>query len=220
MKHLTLAMALGALVLTSGCDEDTRSLETAQDQALAGDTTAIANTLLDCDPTSAACAKNHWIKADACLKLAQQEVSAGRASGAEARSRAGCATDSYTSALRGWSDAQGTVRAGQLEAQRVSRQVSRSASEGARWNSAMGRSAAAFAATFPARAAGSYYAGDALFWDIVRTGGADCAGLQRVASLAGSARAGSPVPGGPPLGSAIATLEQQASAQATRAGCS
>ncbi|WP_147127611.1 hypothetical protein [Shimia ponticola] len=177
------------------------------------------DTELTCDASAQACATRHAIKADACLRLAQDEVRAGRASGAEAVRRASCARQNFSTALGTLPDAQGSVGAGNLAALRVTRQTATTTSAGRAANDALDQAATAYLAKHPGLNAGAYYQGDAALYQALRATSRDCGRLTMASQLAMAAEARQNPPRVPSLASAIATLQTQASQAAAQAGC-
>lgn len=177
------------------------------------------DTELTCDTGTQSCATRYAIKADACLRLAQDEIRAGRASGAEAVRRATCARQNFATALETLPDGQGSVGAGNLAALRVTRQTATTASAGRSANDALDQAATAYLAKHPALNAGAFYQGDVALYRSLRAGSADCGRLTTASQLAMAAAARQNPPRVPSLASAIATLQSQASAAAAQAGC-
>lgn len=204
-----------AAALLSACDGTTSDLAQATGASQSGDVAVNADTVLDCDPRGEACAKTYWIKADACLRLAQQEVQAGRASSAVARDRTRCATDAFDRAMAGWRTPQSGV--GQLQALRLSRQIARTSGDGARANAALIQAADKFGATYPTLNAGPYFAADGVLHTAVLS--SDCEGLDAALDLANTATMGNDVPEVPSLRSGIATLQRQGQAARVTQEC-
>lgn len=176
------------------------------------------DTPLTCDISSQSCATRHAIKADACLRLAQNEIEAGRTSGAEAANRTTCARENFALALGTLSDADGSVAAGNLAALQATRLTSTTQAAGRSANDALAQAATAYQAKHPSLNAGAYYLGDATLYRGLRSG-PDCGRLSTASQLAIAAAARTNPPEVPSLASAIATLQANAAQAAAQSGC-
>ncbi|ARE40744.1 hypothetical protein RGUI_2603 [Rhodovulum sp. P5] len=219
MKRFALLAAAAVLTLTA-CN-DVRDLAGAKESAAGGDLVTLADRPVTCEASKPACAQLHRIKADACLRLAQNALAVGQAREAMTGARAACALSGYDAALKGMDDGKGTVRAARMEALRVSRVTSRSTSGARGFNTRMGREAATFQSAFPDRDAGPYYRAAARYWEAAFGSSATaCADLGAAKTLAAKARTGRSVPDGPAVQDALPKLEQQIAQAAASKGCS
>ncbi len=215
---LWIAAAL-AVALAAGCAGTVRELDSAKRAAAAGDPAANADRAVDCAPADEGCGQLRAIKADACLRLAQDAMAEGRA--AEAAPRAACAREHFAAARQSPGADAASLVARELEATRLARE-SASGAAAAQANADLDALAGSAAAALPGRAEGFHYGADAALWRAAFTpvgdGCDDLAAARRLAAAALAAPpAPSPLPGG--VRDAAGAVERRAAALALGRGC-
>lgn len=222
MKPVSVLL-LVVFALAAGCDRAARVLdrpvaELAEVQALAEseDRAALADWEIRCSFGEPGCARVYEMTGDACLRLAQDAVAAGRA--AEARPQANCARDRYDALFRATGEESVSVRG--LEALRLSRESAGRIEQAAQVNAALERRAEANRAAFPGSGAGDYYLATTLFWRVAFDRSPDiCTDLERAGSLAAAAAMEAPSRAVLDIRTAAADVSRRTEVMARERGC-
>ena len=211
---------VAVVLLLAGCTGSVAELDDLQELYAQGDYAAVAARPLECTLGEEGCARSHEMKADSCLRLAQQAVREARA--AEAAEPADCAAHNYRALLAADLGDATALGARELEAVRLERESAPDFAAGGTFNDALARRASDFGAREPSLAEGPYYAASALFWrasfeDVTD----DCAVLRDARDLAARAAESPSAEGGPPggVGEAARALARRATEAARSRGC-
>ena len=184
---------LGALALVvAGCstvNPTVGQLEQLKALAAAGRYQEVAAEGVDCDPSRPGCAQSHWIKADACRRLA-----AGAATDAADKGKQlDCAIRNYEAALTGAPDpavSRDQVELGLLDTLLRRRDLARNAADADRYNTLLEERAMAAQGGPNARPAGHYYLANAQLNAVLRqTEQGGCAEIAQAAAQLDEARA-------------------------------
>jgi hypothetical protein len=166
LRRPALPVVLVVVLLLAACAAGTvRDLSKMKHWAQAGDLEALVAFEVDCAPTTEGCAQAHMIRADACLRRAQETPVAGRAA------YASCAAQDYDAALIAADarpdplvDAERLAR-WELESLRLWRDaVARE--QAATLNAELAEAAEQVASAQAMRPEGFYYLADARIWPV------------------------------------------------------
>ena len=232
MRPMLVALGAVALVAT-GCatvNPTVGQLEKLKSLAAAGQYQEIVAESVDCDPNKQGCAQAHWIKADACYRLAAGgpprppgTSGPGQASviPAAKRQQLDCAITNYDAALAALASApdpavdRNQVELGLLDSLLRRRDLAENSTDADRQNALLEQRAMAAQSGPIGRPAGFYYAADAQLNATLRqTDQGGCAEIARAAEQLDSAQAD-----GTSFGDAAHSLARAIANARTARGC-